>query len=254
VLTLQVNDATGADVGAGEPVFFAVSLSGTSPTRAFRISTPGRAWSAELRFETSDGKPVPMKIEQLGSADTYRIRRARKTPEAAPLGQGPEALVDDSRIHLVDFGLGPDESARLAAGAYDVRVVLPLASAPEGITQLVSNTVSVRVAPAASGSQASPEQEKVRLEAAARFHLQAHNWEAAHRVALQLVERQDAGTAAFILLGDSLNGLRRDGEALAAYQDAMATLPQDLKESPDYLLARIEEVEQRLQAAKGKNE
>jgi len=222
LLTLQVNDATKADVAAGVPLFFSVSVTGTSPQQTFRIGAPGRSWFADLRFETGDGKPVPMKLEQLGSTDT-----------------------DDSRVHRVDFAVAPDESGRLAAGAYDVRVVLPLASAPEGIKQLVSNTVSVSVAPASSGSQLSPEQERVRLEAAARFYLQSQNWEAAHRLSLQLVERQDAGPAAFILLGDSLNGLRRDSEALAAYQDAMAALPRDLKESPDYLIARMHQVRAR---------
>ena len=50
-----------------------------------------------------------------------------------------------------------------------------------------------------------------------------------------------------------LNGLRRDEEALAAYYRAMAAL-RSLKESPDYLFARMHEVQMRLEASGAKKE
>jgi hypothetical protein len=252
-LMLEVNDAGGAEIRTGESVFFTVSLSGTSATPGFRLGRPGRPWSTDLRFETAaDGKPFPLKIEQLGSPVSYRPVRERQTPTPGAPEQADEAVVDASRVHWVTFGVSPDEAARLAAGIYDVRAVLNLTAGPAGVTLLESNTVSVRLQPIVAGAQPSPAEEKARLEAAARFYLQSGKWQDAHRIALQLAERENADALAFTLLADALNGLRRDDEALAAYRDALALLPQPLTESPDYLFARIEEVEQRLEAAKGK--
>lgn len=68
-------------------------------------------------------------------------------------------------------------------------------------------------------------------------------------MALQLVERESPDTAAFTFLGDALNGLHRDGEALAAYDEALATLPTTPDEAPNYLFARMEAVQRRLEAA-----
>jgi hypothetical protein len=188
-----------------------------------------------------------MKIEQLGSPHVYPTRRDSRAPAPAASEQAEGIEVDASRIHFVDLGLSPEESARVAAGSYDVRVVLPLPSAPEGVKLLASNTVRVGIAPAAPAA----EQERRRLEAEARFYLEAEKWQDAHRIGLLLIQRQDADTTAFLLFGDSLNGLRRDQEAIAAYQEALAALPKDLEESPDYLFARMEQVQQRLEASAG---
>jgi tetratricopeptide (TPR) repeat protein len=144
----------------------------------------------------------------------------------------------------MEFGVSPEESARIATGTLTVRAVLrPAATVPDS-RQRVSNPVTLTVAPALSADA-----EKAHLETLARFNLRSQKWDEAHRAALRLVERDDADATAYILLGDSLNGLRRDEEALAAYQEALAVLPKNLDESPDYLLARMEEVQQRLEAA-----
>jgi hypothetical protein len=248
VLELQVNDALGTRIRSGGPLLFSVALIGTSSTRALRIGEAGRAWSVDLRFETVDGRPAGLKVEPLG--DPAVIPRGRESRAPPPASSEPDGktVVDDSRIHRVEFGLSPDESARLAPGTYNLRVVLPLPSAPEGVKMLASNAVSVTVELPASGERAPAEQEKMRLQAAARFYNHAKKWEDAHRVALQLVERQDAGTTAYLLLGDALNGLRRDDEALAAYQEALAALPKETKEAPVYLLTRIEQVRERLES------
>jgi tetratricopeptide (TPR) repeat protein len=186
-----------------------------------------------------------MKVEPLGSPGGFLGKRDPRAPAPAPPEQVGAADVDDSRVHVVDLGLSPEESARLGAGVYQIRVLLPLASAPDGVKQLSSNIVRVTVAPAAP----APEQEKQRLEKTARYYREAGKWQDAHRVALELVQRQDADSTAFILLGDALNGLRRDDEALAAYRQALAALPKDTKRSPDYLFARMEQVQQRLDAS-----
>jgi hypothetical protein len=68
------------------------------------------------------------------------------------------------------------------------------------------------------------------------------------------VERADADTTAFTLFADALDGLGRDDEALAAYQEAIAALPADVDESPDYLIARMDAVLRRLEAARAGKE
>jgi hypothetical protein len=248
-LVLQLNGADTTQVTAGTAVFFTVTLTGTSPEPAFRLGAPGKPWSANLRFETPDGKPVTFVIEQLGPPSTSRFGDLAAV--AAPTPQSEVAIVDATHVHQIEFGVNPEQAARFQAGAHAVRAVLPLDSARGGLTQLVSNTVTLSVAHASPGAQPAPDADKVRLEAAARFYLRAEKWQDAHRHALQLVERHDADTVAYTLLADALDGLRRDDEALAAYREALASLPEGVDESPDYLLARMEAVLHRLETSQG---
>ena len=91
------------------------------------------------------------------------------------------------------------------------------------------------------------EQELRRLIESAEFYLQAERFEDAYRLALQAKERQPKKIQSYMLLGDALNGLRRDKEALEAYDYALHLSALEKQyEPPTYLILRKYEVEQRL--------
>ncbi len=247
-LMLQVNGAPYIDVAAGEPLILTVSLLGTASEPAYGLDAHGKPWSSDLRFETLEGKPLPSRIDQLGPPAAYRFdRRGRKAAAKAPEATD-DTRVDDLHVHQAQFAVAPDEAERLTAGSYRIHTILTLPPNVSGGTQLVSNTIAITVRP---GSPAEPD--KRRRVSLARFYLRSEKWDEAHRIALELVGGEGADAEAYILLADALNGLRRDEEALAAYHEAMNSLPPP-KESPDYLNARMAEVQQRLEAAKGKKE
>lgn len=250
-LVLQVNGATSTRIPAGTSVLFTVSLTGSASGTALRVGAAGRPWFADLRFETGDAAtPLPWRIDRLGRPVTIWFEAESQT--GSPTGPTPsdEAIVDGSSVHRIAFGVRPDEATRVASGTFSVRVVLPLPQNASGEMQVVSNSIAIVVEDAGSGAAASQAAETSRLEAAARFHLRSEQWEDAHGIALQLVKRDTAGALAYVLLGDALNGLRRDDEALAAYREALAELPGTVDESPDYLITRMTEVEARLSIAK----
>jgi len=255
-LVLQVNGDAGVEVRSGHAVFFTVTLTGTAPEPGIRIGSQGQPWPKNLRFESPDGKPVAPRIEQLGRPFTARFADdpaspVRPTPQS-PATESDVATVDASRIHRVEYGVSPDESSRIGPGKYDVRAVLPLDRNTGGLTQLVSNVVTFTVTAGSPDAPASADAEKARLQTAARFYLRSEKWEDAHRIALQLVGQDKPDGLAYQLLGDALNGLKRDEEAIAAYHEALESLPKELEESPDYLIARIDEVQQRLEQSRAK--
>ena len=240
-LVLQVDGAAGARVPVGSAVFFTVTLTGSAPA----------SWTTSVRFVTGDDKPFRSHVEPLGQPLTFTFARDRRagTADAAAQNQEEDALP----MHRAEYGTSPEESARIPAGAYTLRVLLPVDRSVSANGTLRSNTVTLTVdGPDATGP--APTAEKARLESAAHFNLLAEKWEDAHRLALQLVAREDADTSAYALLGDALNGLKRDGEALAAYQEALALVSPDLDEAPDYLIARMEEIHARLEAASAQKE
>ena len=239
-LVLQVNGTASARLHAGSSVFFTVTLTGPAP----------ESWSTSVRFVTADDKPFASRIERLGSPLTFTFARDRRTGP-------PDAAKQDEKnappMHRAEYGTSPEESARLPIGAHTIRVVLPVDQSMSANGTLLSNTVTLTVdGPDATGP--APAGEKARLESAATFNLLAGKWDEAHRLALQLVAREDADTSAYALLGDALTGLKRDSEALAVYQEALALVPPDLDEAPNYLIARMEEIHVRLEAANTKRE
>jgi hypothetical protein len=247
-LQLHVNGAPSVRIPAGTSVVFTVSLTGTASGTALRVGGPGRPWFTDLRFETGDtAAPLGWRLDRLGRPVTIWLETG---PQKETPTQTDEAIIDGSSVHRIAFGVSPDEATRIASGTFSVRVVLPLPQNAGGETQVVSNTIAIVVEGAGSGAAASPAADKRRLEAAARFHLRSERWEDAHGIALQLVKRDTPDALAYLLLGDALNGLRRDDEALAAYREALAELPGTVDESPDYLIARMTAVEARLSTPK----
>ena len=248
-LELQVNSAATARVTAGSSVIFTVSLTGSPASPPLRLGGAGRPWSGSLRFEIGDpAQPLPWRLATLGDPVTVRLDAG--TPASSPAGAAAtgEVVVDESSIHQIELGVSPDEAARIAAGTYSIRVALSLPDNTGG--ELVSNRVELVVEPPGSTAASVAGVEKLRLEAAARFHLSAGQWEDARGVALQLVQRDAPDTLAYRLLGDALAGLGRDDEAIAAYREALGRFPETSPEAPEYLIARIAQVEERVQAAK----
>jgi hypothetical protein len=253
-LLLQVNNDAAAEVPAGHAVFLTVTLTGTAPEPGIRVGSQGQPWPKTLRFETPEGKPVAPSIEQLGPPFSARFAddpTAQPSPQSSATGSDV-AMVDASRIHRVEFGVSPDGSSRMGPGTFEIRAVLPLDRNSGGVTQLVSNLVTLTVTAVSADAAASIDAEKARLQAAARFYLRSEKWEDAHRISLQLVGQGKPDALGYQLLGDALNGLKRDEEAVAAYNEALASLPKTFEESPDYLMARIDEVQQRLEQSRAR--
>lgn len=222
-VTLQVNGGRSAEVRAGDAIIFTVTVQGTKPEPAFRLGAPGRPWPGDLRFEVANAAP-PWRIEAIGQAETFRL--------------GAE------EANQAEFGIGPDEAARIAPGTHEVRAIVSVTGA--SAAQLASNIVRITV------REAGAPDDRSRLEAAARFYLRAERWDDAHRVAARLIAQPGRDATALTLFGDALNGLGRSEEALAAYQDAMAALPKNLAEPPESLIARLNQVQERLEAARQK--
>jgi hypothetical protein len=251
LIVLQLNGATAERVTSGSPVFFTLSLTGSPGQPAIRLGASGSPWTASVRFETATGAPLPFRVESVGRAVSYPAGSRERGDDRAIAGEDI-AVVDGARIHRAQFGVSPDEASRIPRGKHEIRAVL----APQGQTapSSTSNVVALTVEQPSGDAAQLAVAEKSRLVASARFHLRASRWDDAHRVALEIAKRSDADTVAYMLLADALNGLRRDEEALAAYEEALGALPANTTESPDYILARMEEVRGRLEATAAKRE
>jgi hypothetical protein len=221
-LLLRVNRGHAAE-SEGEAVFFAVTLLNPAAT--------DDSWRSQVTFESAAEEPVPWEIELLDRG-TAHSPPAESSTSARPAPR------------QASFGVAPEEALRLPPGVHEIRAVLLRAGNP-----LTSNPVTLTVKVPAAPATA----EKTRLEAAARFYLLAQRWEEAHRVASQLAGRPDADTLSYSILGDALSGLERYEEALAAYQGALAEAPSDQLEAPDYLLARIAELQERAAPGSAEN-
>ena len=217
-LTLQTDTTDGRAIAAGAPVFLTLTVSGRGGAKPALLESSPDAWTAQVRFQTSDGTVLPWRVEQLGPP-----------------------MLSDTGISRARFGVGPEAAAQISHGMHVIRAVLRI----DRNQQIRSNPATVMI----GGQQATSAQtERDVLRESARFHLEASRFELAHPLALRLVEAADADADAFILLGDALNGLRRDAEALAAYQEALAMVSEaGGKEPPDYLMFRMREVRTRAQ-------
>jgi Flp pilus assembly protein TadD len=113
---------------------------------------------------------------------------------------------------------------------------------------VTSNSVVVSVEERIKETTPADDQEWNRLVESINFYLRAGRFEDAHGLALQAVEQKQDNVDSHILLGDALNGMRRDEEALKSYRKALFMIATKGKqyEPPTYLMLRIDEVKQRL--------
>jgi hypothetical protein len=240
-LVLQIENGDSVSVQVGTPAVLTVTVSAVAGSSPISLGAPGRPWPGDLRFELADrGADLPWTLRRIDPPRTWTIKGATAPAPA----QAEIAVLDAATVHQIEFAIPPDEALRLTPGTYLLRATLPIT----GIGNVTSNAVTLTATAADATAPAVPQ---ARLEAMAGYYLKVRDWENAYRHALQLVERETADVRAYTLLGDACTGLGRDEEALAAYREAVAAVPQDSPEAPDYLLARIREVEDRLSAKGG---
>jgi hypothetical protein len=217
-LLLHVDGETASQIAAGAPVIFTLTLRREAPA----------GWADAVRLEADGGK-TQLRSELLGAPLVFAV----------------------AGIQRAELGVSPEEAARIPAGTHVVRAVLQ--SGVGGIsTSLVSN--QVELSNQGPGSADATAHHPSRIESATRFFLKAGKYQEAHSLASKRVEDGPASADAYILLGDSLRGLSRDQEALVAYHEALRLVPEDLGESPESLLASIDDVLERLAAKAGKKE
>jgi len=245
VFTLQVNREDNVDIIQGTPLVFTVFLSGTESASPLRIGKPGNPWHTYVRLELAEGKPLPWKSVLLGTPESFLFQRDASGQINIEGKEGDEAVINAEHNYTVEFGIGPEESVKIPPGRYTIQAVLDVPFEREN-KRVASNPVVVNVEELGKKPFTADEELK-RLIESAEFYLQAERFEDAYRLALQVKERQPKKIQSYILLGDALNGLRRDKEALEAYDYALhLSAMRKQYEPPTYLILRKYEVEQRL--------
>lgn len=251
-LTLQVNRQREITAIPGTPLVFAVFMSGSKTDPPLRIGGSGNPWYRYLRLESADDKKqIPFSWSLLGKPRALPRFSSPGDLGSVELYTGDEAILDNERnVYTAELGLAPEETAKIPEGKYTVRAVLQVSSVSPGKWRgrVVSNTVVVSIEERIKETTPADDQEWNRLVESVNFYLRAERFEDAYRLALQAVQKQPDNVDSYILLGDALNGLRRDEEALKSYRKALFLIAVKGKqyEPPTYLMLRIDEVKQRL--------
>ncbi len=252
LLSLQVNREREVSLLPGTPLVFTVFMSGSKTDPPLRIGGSGDPWYGYLRLESADDKkPIPFTWFLLG-----KPRALPRLGSSGDLGNvelyaGDEAILDKERnLYTAELGVAPEETAKIPEGRYTIRAVLPVPSGSQGkwSGRAVSNPVVVSVEEQVKETTPADDPERSRLIESINFYLRAERFDDAYRLALQAVEQKRVNVDARILLGDALNGLGRDEEALKSYTKALYLLAAKGKqyEPPTYLIMRMDEVKQRL--------
>jgi hypothetical protein len=245
-LTLQLSDEREVTATQGTPLFFKVFLSGSKTGPAVAVGSEDQPWYRLLRLESIDSeRPVKVEWSTLGEPHALTVRLDPSGNPAIDMYRGGKAVIDrDRSVYSAEFGITPEDTAKIAPGRHQYRAILDMDSRfPwEPRVHLVSRAVTVMVEPAAAADLA-------RLVESTRFYLRAKRFDDAFRLAQQLTQREPNEIRSYVMLGDALNGLRRDQEALGAYEHALLLIegrePRP-RGHPDYLYLRIEEVQRRV--------
>ncbi|MGH7848932.1 MAG: hypothetical protein ACREOP_01410, partial [Thermodesulfobacteriota bacterium] len=217
-----------------------------------RIGGSGDPWYVYLRLESADDKKqIPFTWSLLGKPRALPRLGSSDDLGNAELHAGDEAILEKERnLYTAELGVAPEETAKIPEGRYTIRAVL---EAPSGALgnwsgRAVSNPVVVSLGKRVKETTPEDDPELSRLIESIDFYLRAERFEDAYRLALELKERQPKKVQSYILLGDALNGLKRDREALEAYMKALYIIATKGKqyEPPTYLIMRMDEVKQRL--------
>jgi hypothetical protein len=251
-LTLQVNRQREITAIPDTPLVFTVFMSGSKTDPPLRIGGSGNPWYRYLRLESADDKKqIPFSWSLLGKPRALPRFSSSGDLGSIELYTGDEAILDKERnLYTAELGVGPEETAKIPQGKYTIRAVLEVSSGSQGKWRgrVVSNTVVVSLEERIKETTPADDQEWNRLVESINFYLRAERFEDAHRLALQAVQKQPDNVDSYILLGDALNGLRRDEDALKSYRKAHFLIAVKGKqyEPPTYLMLRIDEVKQRL--------
>ena len=254
VLTLQVDRKSEVAVLEGTPLFFAVFLSGSKVAPRFSIGSSDHPWHESLHLESiNNEKLLPLNWSVLGEPRSLYPRfDASGNLVTIEMYRGGEAVFDKVRHgYTAEFGMAPEEVAKIPLGHHSFRAVMETHSRLpwRRSERFVSNPVTVTVQKQAEQPSGAEDLEWSRLVESAKFYLRAKKYEDAQRVALQLIAQRPKDVDNQILLGDALNGLRRDQDALKSYKKALFLIAidgQQHREPPTYVYMRMEEVQQRL--------
>jgi hypothetical protein len=254
VLTLQVDRKSEIAVLEGTPLFFNVFLSGSKAAPRFSIGSADHPWHEHVRLETvNNEKWLPLNWSVLGEPRSLYPRfDASGNLVTIEMYRGGEAVFDKLRHgYTAEFGVAPEEVAKIPLGRHSLRAVMETYSRLpwRWNERFVSNPVTVTVRKQADQTPDAEDLAWSRLVQTAKFELRAKKFEDAQRVALQLIQQRPKDVDNHILLGDALNGLGRDQEALKSYKKALFLIAigeKQYREPPKYVYMRMEEVQQRL--------
>jgi len=251
-LTLQVNREREVSVLTGTPLVFTVFLSGAKADPPLRIGGSSNPWYGYLKLESADtDKQMPFKWILLGKPRALPRFSSSGDPLGLELYTGEEAILDETRnLYTAELGVAPEETVKIPEGRYTIRAVLEVPKESQGkwSGRAESKPVVVSVKERIKKTTLADDQEWNQLVESINFYLRAERFENAYQLALRAIEQKPDNVDAHILLGDSLNGLRRDEEALKSYRKALFIIATKGKqyEPPTYLMLRKYEVEQRL--------
>lgn len=197
----------------------------------FTLGSRSRAVRDLVRISVTDGDGEPVAVAARPLAST------RSRPGAVEFGAGD--------VEMLFYGI---DGGALAAGTYTVRATLDT-SGEQGMWRgrVVSPPVSVQVL-AGDGSPPSAE----RLYALGTYSLLDHDYQASLAFARRILARDAASVPGLVLAGDSLDGLGRREEALRSFLEAFDVYAARLEkaggglEPPDYIMARIVELQEEL--------
>ena len=243
VLTLRVNRAQQVTVGRGTPLVFDAYLTATRTGRAIRIGSGSRPWHRLIRLEQGDaGEALSWDVTEVVARSTRYSRDAAGGPTITTEPGDVAELDALNYVHTLTLGVAPDTSTSIAAGTYQVRAVVdPPFWPPWRWRHRVTSapvTITVQEANAPATGSSSDDAELRRLTESAAFYLRVKRFADAQRVASELLKVQPRSAGAYIQLGEALEGLGHDVEALQAYSYALPLLPATYEEPRD-LLERI---------------
>ncbi|OGP86950.1 MAG: hypothetical protein A2Y95_04080 [Deltaproteobacteria bacterium RBG_13_65_10] len=251
ILSLEVNGGEDMRLLPGTPLIFTVTLSGSPGARAARLGTGERPWHTRLRLELAEAeRPIPWKPSILGPAVSIGFghdARGRPTIEEESRA---EAVLDADHVHTIDLAVGPEETARVAAGRYTIVASLtqPLWPLWRWRPRVVSSPVVVTLGRAAGAAVSPGELDRRRLSDLADYYLRAKRYEDARKTALEILRADPRSGNGYITLGDALGGLGQNADALESYENALFIEPPPGPEAepPTYLIERLGEVQDRL--------
>ncbi len=238
------------------PLLFSIFVSKSSSVESARLGSAGDPWYGHLIIEPVDEARMPaLRWSLLGRPRSVYVRHdARENLTSLEMYDGAEAVFDDVRkIYTAEFGVAPEDVARLPQGRHAYRAVLVsdswlpwqwrgrVASAP------ISVTIETPV------PNASSEIDAARVADSSRFYFRVGRFDDALRSAQSLVQATPGNAEYHILQGDALNGLRRDNDAYNEYREALLLLSAEKQQghhdAPEYLFMRMAEMRNRIAQA-----
>src|SRR5204862_5724322 len=125
---------------------------------------------------------------------------------------------DQRKICTTEFGVAPEDVARLPQGRHGYRAVLVSDSwLPwRWHGRVASAPITITVEPSAPNATG-----EIEVADSSRFYFRAQRFDDALRTAQSLVQAKPGNAEYHILLGDALNGLRRNDDAYNEYREAL---------------------------------